>query len=177
MDKASLISQIIINAQETPYTITETDKGFTLSLDIVDAKWYTLFYKQGLKKTFMVDVALDESSKKATTNDQLYELNWEAGAGGSNPRPHVGARINLQQGEVVSYQSHKEFGASESGDVGKVVDYKFDSREAKEWLNSQLSSAGWSRGMSWQTKVGLWVGIGALVLALGIGVALVIALT
>lgn len=177
MDKASLISQIKNNALETPYTITETDKGFVLALNIVDAKWYTLLFKNGLKKTFSVDVALEESSKKAKTNDQLFELNWEAGVGGAEPRPHIGARINVSQGEIVSYQSHKEFGVSESGNVGQVVDYKFDSREAKNWLNDQLAAAGWSRGMSWQTKVGLWVGIGAIVLVLGIVVALLITLT
>lgn len=157
MDAKSLVSAIQEAAHGTPYTITATEHGFTLSLNIVDEKWYTLLYKNGIKKIFMIDVKLKEFGLRAATTDMLYELDWKAGVGVTDLKPSIGGKINVQKGEIISFQKRKEFGVSENGKVGKTVDFTFSSSEAKSWLDAQLAKGGWNRAIGLETKIAFWV--------------------
>lgn len=163
MDKTALIQALQADAKDTPYTITATDKGFRLAINIVDAKWYTLLYKNGLKSTFVIDAKLDESKKVAQTTDTLYQLEWAAGADAATVAPKLGAQLNVQKGEVISFQGSKQFGVGEDGTVGKTVDYTFSSNEAKSWLRAELEKYGWKRGLGTEAKGALIV-IGVIAL-------------
>lgn len=43
---------------DSPYVVTETDHGFHLQLNMVDARWYTLMHKNGVKKMVRYEVKL-----------------------------------------------------------------------------------------------------------------------
>jgi hypothetical protein len=165
--KHELVTELMNRATGSPYVITETDKGFRLELNIVDAKYYTLMYKNGLKKSFIIDATVHEQKKTVTTTDTLYALDWQAGADISQLAPRLGARINVQKGEVFQFEMHKEFGVSEEGKVGKVVDYTYSTSEVKKWLDTQLDDMKWRRAMGGTAKGAIVVaaiaGIGAIV--------------
>ena len=163
-----LTQKLITNAAGTPYTITATDTGFQMSINIVDAKWYTLLYKNGIKKTFTIDARLDEAKHAAVTTDSLYELEWQAGADAGTLAPRLGGQIKGQKGEIWSYKAGKQYGVSESGQVGETASWRFSSAEAKEWLDNQLKENGWHRSMGGTAK-------GALIFAIVILVIMAVA--
>jgi hypothetical protein len=163
-----LTQKLITNSAGTPYTITATDTGFKMSINIVDAKWYTLLYKNGIKKTFVIDARLNEAKHAAVTTDSMYELDWQAGAGVGTFVPKLGGKVNMQKGEIWSYKAGKQYGVSESGQVGETASWKFSSVEAKEWLDNQLKENGWHRAMGGTAK-------GALIFAIIVLVVMAIA--
>jgi hypothetical protein len=70
-------------AEGTPYTVTETEDGFDVALDIVDAQWFGLFNKAGLKRLYIRHVHLQGDARNVVTDGR--------GAGGNaqvrvNPR-------------------------------------------------------------------------------------------
>jgi hypothetical protein len=159
-----LVQNLQTAAQDTPYVITASEKGFQMTINIVDAKWYTLLYKNGLKKTFTIDATLNEVKQTATTTDTLYALDWQAGADAGSFVPRIGGKLNVQKGEVWSYQAGKQYGISEKGQVGETASWKFSSIEAKEWLDSQLKANGWHRSLGGTAKGALVFAIVVLVL-------------
>jgi hypothetical protein len=166
--KHELITELINRTNGTPYIITETDDGFRLTLNLVDAKYYTLMYKNGLKKTFTIDAKVDEPKRSVTTTDTLYELDWQAGADVNTFTPRIGAKLDVQKGEVFQFEMRKQYGVSEQGKVGKVVDLKYSTVEIKKWLDTQLADMKWKREMGGIAK-------GALVVAAIAGVGAVAA--
>ncbi len=165
---AQLLEDLTQKSQDTPYVITATDKGFTMSINIVDAKWYTILYKNGLKKAFTIDATLDESKGAVQTTDTLYELDWQGGADAGTLAPRLGGKISVQKGEVWSYQAGKQYGISQDGKVGETAAYSFSSSEAKKWLDSQLKEAGWHRTLGKEAK-GAAIVAGLTIAALVIG--------
>ena len=159
-----LIQNLQAAAQATPYVITPTQNGFEMTINIVDAKWYTLLYKNGIKKTFTIDAKLKEDKHTAATTDTLYALDWQAGADTGSFVPRLGGKLNAQKGEVWSFQAGKQYGASEQGQVGETASWRFSSMEAKEWLDGQLKMNGWHRTLGGTAKGALIFAIVVLVL-------------
>lgn len=149
---SQLVNDLVQKSQDTPYIITPRDNGFTMSINIVDAKWYTLLYKNGLKKTFTIDASLDESKGAVQTTDTAYGLEWQGGADAGSLAPRLGGQIKMQKGEIWSYQAGKQYGISEQGKVGETASYSFSSSEAKKWLDTQLKEAGWHRTLGNEAK-------------------------
>lgn len=170
-----LTDALIEHSHDTPYIVTATDDGFDMTLNIVDAKWYTLLYKNGLKRTFKIHARLDDKNKVARTTDTLYSLDWQGGADAGTLMPRLGGQVSVQKGEVWNYSSSKQYGITEDGKVGKTVDYTFSTSEAKSWLDSELKAAGWKRGLGAEAKGALIVGIGTLILlVVAFGVVLIV---
>src|ERR1043166_9917050 len=46
---------------------------------IVDAKWYEIFAKAGLKKVFKILIKLDAQAREARALDQAWSVEWRAG--------------------------------------------------------------------------------------------------
>lgn len=151
---------------DTPYKVTTEGNTVTIELDLVDAKWYTLFQKNGLKKTFKIIVTLDDANKRAQVKTQNYSLKWEAGV------PHVGAQMGFQSGKQYTFQAGAGAGIREDGSVGKVYSYRLNSVELLRDISGVIKAAEWKETMSGQEKWGIIVAVGILVLlALMFGVA------
>lgn len=163
--------------QNTPFIIESNNEGFTLRLNIVDKKWYTILQKNGIQQTFTIEAKVNEKKRSVTTVDILNSLEWSAGAGmePGDVAPSLGGRIETVRGEVYQFGTRKEFGMSESGKLGMPVDYSFNTTEAKRWLGAQLKMVGWKREWGVEAKIGLWfaavAGVGSI-----IGTILLIAL-
>jgi hypothetical protein len=158
-------------AEGTPYVVTETEKGFDVTLDVVDAQWYGLFNKAGLKKLFTHHVSVPESGTYSITDD-ARTVEWVAGT------PRTGATAERQIGRIKEVGFQKIWAFDEHGRFGKVADYSFSSEEGRELITGIADAMGLQQRRGAAEKAGLTVGLLTLaLLAIGGVVVLVLWLT
>ena len=163
---AELVAQVRIAAEGSPYAVTDQPYGFDLTVDVVDATWYTLLRVNHIDHVFTYEVRLDEAKARMTITDVANTVEWNAGLGST---PTLRAQRSEQKGRVYEFSSRQELGVdsetaetAETGDVGEVVDYTFTAGEGRDLIRAAAQEAGWSEAMGREQNVGLGV-IGALV--------------
>jgi hypothetical protein len=150
--------QVSRDAEGTPYVVTATAEGFDVGIDIVDARWYELYQKVGLSRTFVHHVAVDGTTY--TITDDSRTLEWEAGT------PRLGATLERFSGRKVELSFQKTVAVSERGRVEKVVDYTFSSEEGRRLVKDAAKEQGLKEHMPLNAKIGLWVAIVVVVVML-----------
>ena len=143
-----------------PYVVDETDSGFDLTLDIVDAKWFGLYHKEGLHRvhTYHVEVLRDGTY---SVTDDSRTVEWQAGV------PTLSASVERTSGRVWERSSEQVWALGEDLRFGPVVDYSFSSEEGRQLINAVADSLGLKPRRGRDEKIGLYVailgGVGALV--------------
>ena len=112
-------------AEGTPYAVTETTEGFDVTLDIVDAQWFGLFNKAGLRKVYTHHVKLSDDGAFSVT-DESRSLEWVAGT------PLIAATREVQRGRIKEFGFQKVWAFDEHGNFGVQADYRFNSEEGRE---------------------------------------------
>lgn len=144
----------------TPYVVDETDGGFGLTLDIVDAKWFGLYHKEGLHRvhTYHVEVLRDDTY---TVTDDSRSVEWQVGV------PTLSASVERNRGRVWERSSEKVWALGEDLRFGPVVDYRFNSEEGRQLISAVADSLGLKERRGRDEKIGLYFailgGAGALV--------------
>lgn len=110
--------------ENTPYTVKDTKKGFTVNLDVVDARWWALFAREGLSSSFSWRVK--ERGSSFSIYDRKVRMQWTAGA------PRLAGTLEYQGGRIVGFTREKIWALSDRGVIEPVVDYKFNSREGRD---------------------------------------------
>jgi len=143
----------------TPYVVTETDSGFDVTLDIVDAKWFGLYHKEGLHRVHTQHVEVPGDGTYSITDDSRT-VEWLAGV------PTISGSVERTRGRVVEVSSEKVWALGEDLRPGMVVDYRFDSREGRALVRSAAESLGLKLQRGGAEKIGLYFalvgGAGAL---------------
>jgi hypothetical protein len=121
-------------AQNTPYTVVDTKKGFEVRLDIANARWWELYNRAGLRKTFRWRVK--ERRSHYTIFDRQVEMQWRAGV------PGLSASVAAQGGRIFSLSRQKIWALSDRGRIEPVVDYKFNSREGRDLIRAVARQLG-----------------------------------
>ena len=101
-----LIAAVREAAEGTPYVVEERPYGFNVTIDVVDAQWWTLLRKSGVKKVFTYEVRTNERTKKMSITDVSNSLRWSAG-GGVSSMPSLHAEKSFQRGRVYQYNFQK----------------------------------------------------------------------
>jgi hypothetical protein len=110
---------------------------------IVDAKWYVIFAKAGLKKVFRILIKLDESAKEVRAVDQEWTVEWRAGV------PTVSLAAEWSRGQIKKFSFGTAFAFTEQGRFGEVYRYRFATSEIKTPLQDVVTKAGWTwRGVA-----------------------------
>ena len=143
--------QVSRHAQGTPYVVTPTAEGFDVGIDIVDARWFELYEKVGLSRTFVHHVAVDGTTY--TVTDDSRTLEWEAGSA------RLGATLERFSGRKYELSFQRTIAVSERGRVEKVVDYTFSSEEGRRLITTAAQEEGLEERMPLNAKIGLWVAI------------------
>ncbi len=143
--KEALKEKILaLNSPELPYQITpakETD--FLLEWKIVDAKWYGIFSKERVEKTYHALILLDDNRKTARYYEELGSVEWHIGTDGIS-KPSVLYRKEFFKGRILFKKSWGvQYGIKESGEFGKVYKYKFDIGYARDPLKKIVLESGW----------------------------------
>ncbi|MDV3305625.1 hypothetical protein K7Z75_18355 [Mycobacterium avium subsp. hominissuis] len=135
-------------AQDTPYVVVDTKKGFDVKLDIANAQWWGLYNRAGLRKSFRWRVV--ERKSYFTITDRQVEVRWQAGV------PTFGASMQAQGGRVLSFSRQKIWALSDNGRIEPVVDYRFNSREGRDLIRMVARQLGLKeRQPLWTVKIPL----------------------
>ncbi|QGK68898.1 hypothetical protein GIY23_04495 [Allosaccharopolyspora coralli] len=137
---------LAVNRPTAPYVVRPAhQEGVDLVAEwkIVDASWYAIFSKAGLKKVFRVLMRFDPAKNEVRSIDQEWSVSWNVGV----PTLSLTAEFSRGQSNKVSFGTGYAF--TEEGQYGEVYSYKFSSSELKTPLKEAVTSAGWTwRGLA-----------------------------
>lgn len=134
---------LALNSPDLPYKIRPAEQTDLIAeWKIVDAKWYSLFAKGRLSKTYRAYIVLDERLKTVRYCEESGTVSWSAGAEGLNP--NIGFQKSFFKGRILFQKSWGvQYGIKQDLSVGKVYDYKFDIRGIREPLLKVIEESGW----------------------------------
>ncbi|BDZ54175.1 hypothetical protein [Agromyces marinus] len=168
----SLIAELEPRLADTAYTIDRTERGFDVVLDLADAKWWMPLSRNGLKETFVHQVAVDESARRYSVNDVARAIEWKAGLDGQR-MPSLRAGMSGHSGTVITRRRKITIGVSDRAAVERVVDIAFDSTAVAEQIDAAAAQVGLAKAMGRDQRIGLVVGLAGLGIAV-LAVAMVV---
>jgi hypothetical protein len=133
-----------INQFDVPVTVEERGRTLVVTWRYLDAKWWELLAKAGLRKVYELHVKLDGAKKQATLIDVLKSVSWKAGP--TEVRVYGG----FFRGISVGFEIGKGYGIKENFEVGEVYDYKFSPQEIKNPVMNTILRSGWA------VRLGMW---------------------
>ena len=148
--------RVASHAEGTPYVVSPTPEGFDVALDIVDARWYKLYAKAGLERTFVHHVTM-AGGRDFTITDDSHTLEWEAG------HPRLGARVERFVGRRYDVGFRKTIAVTEDARIDTVVDYAFSSEEGRKLIKGAAKELGLREHLPTSAKAGLWIAVVVLV--------------
>lgn len=104
---------------------------------IVDAQWYEIFGKAGLKKVFRIYMKMDEAAHELRAMDREYSVEWSAGI------PNLSLAVSSFKGQSTSVEFGQAFGFTETLAPGQIYKYKFNSNELKKPIQDAVLACGW----------------------------------
>lgn len=166
---------VLVLAADSPYTVQRTDDGFDVTLDLAEARFYSLFTRHGLNKVFIQRISVDEEAQTFTMLDASRAVEWSAGVSASDPVPRFSGSIEIFQGRSISVQKQRIYAWDQDLQFRKVVDYDFSTSEGHALVRAAAAQVGLTERWPWQAKVGLVVGVGTLALLAIAGIGVLIA--
>jgi hypothetical protein len=110
---------------------------------IVDAKWYEIFAKAGLKKVFRIKLKLDPAAHEVRAMDSEYTVEWKAGV------PQLSMAVSGFKGQKQEIAFGTAYAFTETLAPGQVYNYRFNTKEMKEPIQTAVTSCGWTyRGVA-----------------------------
>ncbi len=132
-------SILAINRPTAPFVIRDgRPDGVDLIAEwrIVDARWFEIFAKAGLSKTFRVLLQLDPERSEVRAVDQEWEVEWRAGV------PSLHAAASGFRGQKTSVQFGTAYAFTEELEFGQVYNYRFTSGELKKPIQEAVAASG-----------------------------------
>lgn len=167
---AELFHRVQEAAQGTPYAVVRTERGFDVSLDVVDAQWYGLFNKAGLSKVYIHHVAVPDTGVYTVTDDSRT-VEWVAGV------PELKGSSERQYGRVIELGAQKVWAFDEHGRFGVQADYRFSSEEGRDLVTGIAQQLGLRLRRGAAEKAGIVMGlIGAVGAVITVVVLAIVAL-
>jgi len=139
-------------ADGTPYVVTETERGFDVTIDIVDATWFGVLNKAGLAKVYTHHVAMTGDDAYTVTDD-TRTVEWVAGV------PQVRGSVERVQGRVKEFGVLKVWAFDKRGRFGVQADYRFNSEEGRNLVNGVAQQLELAEKLGAAEKTGLIVGL------------------
>lgn len=115
-------------AEGTPYVVTPTEKGFDVGVNIVDAEWFGLLDRAGMRRTFVHHVAVRESDGSFSITDESRSVRWVAGV------PRFAASAQFAQGRIIQFGAERVWAFDAHGDFGVQAEYRFNAREGRDLI-------------------------------------------
>ena len=136
--KANILA---LNRETAPYQIRDgQDEGVDLVAEwkIVDAKWYGIFGKAGLKKVFKILMVIDDAKKEVRTLDKSYDVAWSAGVA------TLSVTAEVFRGQKMEVSGGMGYAFTEELKPGVVYKYRFNTGEMKKPIDEAILNSGWS---------------------------------
>jgi hypothetical protein len=133
---------LALNHEQVPFTVAPGgESDLQAQWKIVDASWYEIFSKAGLKKSHKIYLRLDEGKHEVRALEESSTVEWEAGA------PRLSVSVEKFRGRTLG---SKEFGTAYAFtginplQFGEAYNYRFDVSEMKDPIIDVVTGSGWS---------------------------------
>jgi hypothetical protein len=133
-----------INRFNVPVTVQERGNTIVVTWRYIDAKWWEILARAGLKKIYELHIKFNEAKKEATLIDVHKSVSWRAGP--SQVRVYGG----FFRGISLAYEIGKRWGIKENFELGSVYDYQFSPQEIKNPVLNSILRNGWA------VRFGMW---------------------
>jgi hypothetical protein len=146
VNKEVMIKRILaLNDPSKPYhIIAGKDIDLVAEWKIVDAQWYGIFNKSGLKSAYRALLQVDASRHTVRCYEELGSISWTAGLQGIVPK--VSYQKSFFRGRILYSKKYaKGYGLKQLAppEPGKVYDYKFDINEIRGPIILTVERNGW----------------------------------
>jgi hypothetical protein len=135
-----------VNRKTAPFTVRSGQEGegrLVAEWKIVDAKWYQIFAKAGIKRVFKVLMKFDEDKGEVRAVDQEWR------SSGKPAYPPSRSRGKLSGGRKWRRASRASIAFREDGSWGRDLQLPIDTSEIKGPLIEAAHKAGWGwRGVA-----------------------------
>lgn len=135
-----------MNRETAPFMVRRDDSGkadLVAEWKIVDAKWYEIFAKAGLKRVFRIYMKLDPAKKEVRAVDEAWTVEWRAGV------PSLAIEAKAFRGQQQEMSFGMAYAFTEELRPGVVYNYRFNTGEIKGPLQEAVTGAGWTwRGVA-----------------------------
>ena len=105
---------------------------------IVDARWYEIFAKAGLKRAFRIFLRLDAERWEVRAQDREVRVEWKAGV------PTLTLSKEWSRGQTWSFSAGTAYGFTETLAPGQIYSYRFATEEIKEPIQQAVIGCGWT---------------------------------
>ncbi len=141
VSRQELVSRLLaVNDLKPPFLVGPGEKSdLVAEWNLVDATWWEAFQKAGLKKSYRLLLALDESRHEVRAFEQEGSIAWGAGPQAHYSRTWFGGIVLFRKERAVAY-GLKSLAPLEAG---KIYDYSFDVDEIKGPIIHIVTEAGW----------------------------------
>ncbi|HEY0303228.1 MAG TPA: hypothetical protein VGC36_17915 [Rhizomicrobium sp.] len=133
---------LAVNRDSAPFQVraaTPEEKcDLVVEWRIVDAKWYEIFAKAGLKRVFKIFLKFDEAKKEVRGVDQEWSVEWRAGI------PSLSINAEAFRGQKAEISFGVAYAFTEKLGYGQVYNYRFSTAEMKTPIQDAITGAGWT---------------------------------
>ena len=133
---------LAVNRDTAPFQVRDAtpDEKCDLVVEwkIVDAKWYEIFAKAGLKSVFKIFLKFDDAKKEVRAVDQEWTVEWRAGI------PSLSVVASAFRGQKTEISFGTAYAFTENLSYGQVYNYKFSTPEMKTPVQDAITGAGWT---------------------------------
>jgi len=137
---------LALDRKTAPFTVRPGAPGeadLVAEWRIVDARWYEIFAKAGLTKSFKILMRLDETTHEVRAVDQSWSVEWRAGI------PTMTLEVSGFRGQQTSVEFGAAYGFTEKLRPGEIYRYRFATKELKDPLRKIVAGSGWGwRGVA-----------------------------
>jgi hypothetical protein len=105
---------------------------------IVDAKWYEIFAKAGLKEVFQILMRIDDAKDEVRVVDRKFTVEWKAGI------PSLSYTAWVFRGRTSEIEFGQAYGFTEKGALGEIYNYRFRANEIKKPIQNAANANGWT---------------------------------
>lgn len=135
-----------LNRPTSPFLVRDgAPEGVDLVAEwkIVDAQWYEIFAKAGIKRVFQVLMKFDEAKAEVRAVDREWNVEWRAGI------PTLSLAASAFRGQKWEKSFETAYAFREDASYGQVYSYRFATSELKDPLIAAAHEAGWGwRGVA-----------------------------
>jgi hypothetical protein len=137
--KAAILAD---NRDSAPFHVREAKPeekcDLVVEWRIVDAKWYEIFAKAGLKSVFKIFLKFDDTKKEVRAVDQEWTVEWRAGI------PSLSIAASAFRGQKAEISFGTAYAFTEKGTYGQVYNFKFNTAEMKTPVQDAITGSGWT---------------------------------
>ncbi len=146
VSKSILIDRLLaLNDASKPYHIMKgVDTDLIAEWKIVDAEWYGVLNKNGLRQAYRALLLVDEPRHSVRCCEELGTVSWTVGLRG--PMPTVSCARSFFRGRILySKQYARGYGLRQLAPLEprKIYEYKFDVNEIRGPIIVTVEESGW----------------------------------